>query len=90
MEFEFDENKNEINMQKHGIPLMRAIWAFDDPDKIDFVDDRKDYGEERRICIGYFDGSAISVCYTIRGNNIRLISVRRASKKERELYYDNN
>ena len=91
MNFEFDPNKDEANREKHGLMFASGIIVFADKDKADYEDDRKYYGEERRICIGFSEDRILSVCYTIRNKNtIRLISVRPASRKERRLYYADN
>ena len=49
MKFEWDEAKNIINITKHGFDLGYGAYVFSDPCVIDFLDTRKDYGEERRI-----------------------------------------
>jgi uncharacterized DUF497 family protein len=52
MKFEWDENKNSKNMDKHGIDFNDAITIFDDDNRLEAVDDRNDYGEERLQVIG--------------------------------------
>jgi len=47
MEFEWDENKYEINLAKHDIDFADVVVVFEDPNKINIIDDRKDYGELR-------------------------------------------
>jgi len=88
MVFEWDDKKDKINQEKHSLRLMRGAEVFLDENRMDFADNRKDYGEERRICVGKCKLGIIFVCYTIRNNKIRLISVRPASREERGLYYD--
>ena len=64
---------------------------FNDINRIDFPDNRKDYGEERRITIGKIFELLHTVVYTFREGIIRLISARRSKKNERELYnFKNN
>lgn len=88
MLFEWDQNKDKINRQKHNMPLKAGIPAFDDKNAIEFEDDRCDYGEERIVLIGFDDRTKLLyVVYTMRKDGVtRLISVRKATKSERELY----
>lgn len=87
--FEWDEDKNRLNIKKHGFALSDGKYVFDDIQRFDSVDDRKDYGEERRIAVGNIGEDILAVVYTKRGKTIRLISVRYASRKERSEYYGN-
>ena len=89
MLFEWDENKNRLNIEKHGIDFNDAITIFDDDDRIEASDDRNDYGEERLQVIGEAKPGVLFAVYTWRHNNTtrRMISARTASKKERLLYY---
>jgi len=89
MEFEWDENKNKSNLEKHGVDFNQAKEAFYDKDKIEITDNRKDYGEERKKIIGKAMDLFLSVIYTMRGAAIRIISARAASRKERKDYNNN-
>ena len=88
MKFEWDENKNKKNMDKHGIDFNDALTIFDDDNRIEAVDDRQDYEEERLQVIGEAKPGVLMVVYTWRKNNTsrRFISARTASKNERALY----
>ncbi|NER02663.1 MAG: BrnT family toxin [Okeania sp. SIO3C4] len=88
MEFEWDENKNKSNKEKHGIDFNDAKEVFKDENKKVTPDLRKDYGENRWKVVGQIYGSIISVIYTIR-EKTRIISARLASRKERKDYNDN-
>jgi len=88
--FEWDENKRNTNIDKHLLDFSYAMFVFDDAKRIDIIDDRKDYGEERRITIGHIENVIFAVVYTKRNDTIRIISFRLANKKERAKYYDNN
>ena len=90
MEFEWDENKRIANLAKHNIDFA-DVWAvFEDEHKFEFVDNRKDYGEERRRTIGLMQNVlVVVVVHTQRNTKTRIISVRRAKKQERSLYYGN-
>jgi uncharacterized DUF497 family protein len=88
MEFEWDENKNRQNQQKHGINFEEAKEIFQG---IYFtaIDDSYDYGEIREIGIGTIRGTVIvTAIYTDRNGKIRLISARKATPKERKQYND--
>ena len=88
MEFEWDNDKNSSNKIKHGFDFMDAISVFNDPCRIEVEDLRKDYGERRFIMTGKVEPRRLQlvVVYTLRGDKYRIISVRRASYEERELY----
>ena len=86
MEFEWDEEKNRINIAKHGIGFETARLIFDGP-TVDRVDDRMDYGEERIISLGMIDDILVLVIvHTDRGGVTRIISARPAKRSERSLY----
>ena len=87
MEFEWDKNKAASNLSKHGVSFDEARTAFDDPLYIDFYDPDHSYDEHRYIIIGQSrQNSLLIISYTERGNVIRLISARKATRKERETY----
>jgi uncharacterized DUF497 family protein len=86
MEFEWDDPKALANLEKHGVPFLFAVRAFDDLDRLDDEDRRQDYNEERRVTIGMIHGKVYVVAYTSRGESIRLISARPASARERKRY----
>ncbi|MCF6240429.1 MAG: BrnT family toxin [Bacteroidales bacterium] len=88
MDFEWDDKKNKINKEKHGIAFEDVIIAFEEEDMLVKEDTRKDYGEKRYIGIGKISDRVIVVVYTIRSSVIRLISARKASKKEKIIYYE--
>jgi len=88
MEFEWDENKNKKNIQKHGIDFNDAKEVFKDEKAKKTPDLRKDYGEERWKIVGDFVGAILSVIFTIRDAAIRIISARRANKKEKDEYFN--
>jgi len=87
MNFEWDENKNKSNIEKHGIDFNDAKGVFNDINRTNSEDNRKDYGENRWIMIGLIANILLTVVYTIR-NAIRIISARRSNKKERQEYND--
>ena len=89
MRFEWDDRKAWANRAKHGISFEEAITAFDDPFALVAVDARHSTSsEERTWLIGAADVAVLVVIYTTReaGNVLRLISARRASRRERKQY----
>ncbi len=89
LEFEWDEEKNKINKQKHGIDFATAIHVFDDEDRIEIFDYEHSLDEDRYNTIGMVH-DILFVVYTERKERIRMISARIASSEERRIYYDYN
>ena len=86
MRFEWDEQKNQVNIRKHGISFELAQQIFESP-VFSWQDTREDYGETRFISIGKIaDFAVLVVVHTEREGRVRLISARAASRKEREAY----
>ena len=87
MQFEFDVDKQALNLRKHGIDLNDAAYVFLDPHRLDAADERKDYGEERRLVVGAVEDRVWVVVYTRRADAIRLISARKANEREQKRYH---
>jgi uncharacterized protein len=91
MIFEWDERKNISNIQKHGISFNDASQVFFDPHRETIVDNRKNYSEQREIVIGkamvYNSIVMLTVIVTEKPNTYRIISARKANKKEINAYY---
>ena len=86
MNFEWDEQKNRENIQKHGLDLSDAWKIFQAPLVID-LDLRTDYGEDRWIVIGLLGSRTVVVTFTLRNaQTIRIISLRKASRHERKKF----
>jgi uncharacterized DUF497 family protein len=86
MQFEWDEAKNEANIQRHGIDFADVPSLFLAPMLTD-SDDRIDYGEDRWISIGILVRGITVIVWTERaGDVIRIISARKANKDERRRY----
>lgn len=85
MGFQWDEAKSAANETKHGISFLQAAQIFRGS-LLKRPDDRKDYGEQRFIALGVFDGEVLRVVFTERGGDIRLISAWRAGKHDRKRY----
>jgi len=83
MSFEWDENKRQMNLAKHGIDFLRVVTLFDRK----YLNEELAYADELRWkAIGLIDGMEIAVIYTRRNERIRLISARRARNYERRAY----
>ena len=90
MRFEWDDAKAAENFRKHGISFEEAVYALGDPLVVDEIDDRFDYGEERRIAIAMGETSLLHVVYTERGDVTRIIMAREATRSEQNNYYRQN
>lgn len=90
MQFEWDDEKEKINIVKHGIDFTTAARVFKDRNRLELYDEAHSDTEDRYITIGIIDGIAylVMVVYTEREESIRLISARKATKQERRMYYD--
>lgn len=84
--FEWEQSKATSNKNKHGISFEVASQIFL-RECLYFLDDRSDPSEERWIAIGLVAEAAVVVVYTDRGERLRLISARRATKQEREMLF---
>jgi len=84
MEFEFDKNKSEENKKRHGIDFVEAQMLWDDPDRIEVP--ARTIDEPRFIVIARIADKYYSGIITYRGENIRIISVRRSRREEVEIY----
>ena len=85
MDFEWDEAKSERNHIARDLPFALAIELFDGR-FIEQVDSRHDYGETRLRAISMASGLILACVYTDRGPVRRIISLRRAKRRERNAY----
>ncbi|MGC2161700.1 MAG: BrnT family toxin [Silvibacterium sp.] len=84
--FEWDEEKREANLKKHGLDFTDAYLVYEHPEKITLRSNRHDEVRRQDIAIVEVAGGMLSLAYTRRGENIRVISFRRASRTERRMY----
>ena len=84
MAFEFDANKSQSNLAKHGIDFAQAQPLWDDPDLLEIPARTED--EPRSIVIGKIEAKHGSAVITYRGDEIRIMSVRRSRDEEVALY----
>jgi uncharacterized protein len=87
LKFDWDPKKAASNIKKHGVSFEEAATAFGDPESLTIADPDHSDQEDRWILLG-FSSSAnlLVVVHTERGDIIRIISARRASKKEQRMY----
>jgi len=89
--FEWDNNKAASNIRDHeGVTFEQAAAAFSDLLAVEWMDERQDYGEERSVLLGMTGGQLLYVAYSERGDNIRIISARRATRHEQDIYFRQN
>lgn len=87
MSFEWDPVKASSNVQKHGVRFAEAEGVFSDDMAITIRDGDSDPNEERFVTLGMgFRGRVLVVVYCYRGDDIRIISARTATRNEREQY----
>lgn len=82
--FDFDEDKSQTNLEKHGIDFHEAQKIWDDSNLIQIPAKTED--EPRFMVIGKIDSKVWSAVITYRNPNIRIISVRRSRKEDVEIY----
>ncbi len=88
--FEWDRRKEKANLRKHGVGFAEASIVFGDPLSITIPDLYHAAVEERFIIIGMSNRRRLLiVVHTVRGQQIRLISARAATKRERQTYEEN-
>jgi hypothetical protein len=84
MNFEWDSKKSESNQEKHGIDFETAQWLWQDEFRIEIQAPHPI--EDRWIILGKLNGKIWAAVYTVRGDAVRIISARRARKKEVRMY----
>jgi uncharacterized DUF497 family protein len=91
MKFEWDTNKEKINIQKHGVTFEQASYVFADPFALNKYDNEHSEIEDRWILLGKsLNEIVLVVVHTFRDNDgiefVRIISARRATKREKQAY----
>jgi uncharacterized DUF497 family protein len=87
MEFTWSEVKRATNIKAHGIDFVDAASVFSGL-TFTFEDDRFSYGEQRFVTLGLLAGITVSVVHTEDDYEIRIISFRKATKRESQIYFD--
>ena len=86
-EFEWDENKNVLNQINHRVSFEEAILAFSDPNNFERYDQAHSLAEDRWLLYGISGLDILIVSFTEKDGIIRIISARKAEKKEEEEYF---
>jgi len=87
MRFEWNPQKAQLNLSKHGIDFAEATTVFTDPLSVTYTDPDHSLDEERWIIIGLsIRNRLLIVAHTDRGQSIRIISAREVTRRERKLY----
>jgi len=88
VQYEWDNGKAADNLRKHGVDFADAIAALEDANRVEEIDARFVYGEERIEVIGMAHGTALFAIVTLLGEDIcRIISARKATRHEQDRYY---
>lgn len=86
MEFKWSESKRESNIQKHGLDFVDAPSVFNGL-TYTFEDDRFSYSEQRYVTLGLLAQYPVSIVHTENDHEIRIISFRKATKNEANIYF---
>jgi hypothetical protein len=86
MQFEWDGRKAAQNIAKHGVPFEYAARVFLDQHRRESEDTRRNYGETRWLSLGKIEDRLFVIAHTRRGEVIRLISARKANRREQRKY----
>ncbi|MCB8988480.1 MAG: BrnT family toxin [Ardenticatenaceae bacterium] len=88
MRFTWHETKRQLTLQKRGLDFAQAEQVFTGP-TFTFEDDRRNYGEERFVTLGLMGEKVVVIVHTESEDEIRVISMREASKHEQLLFFSN-
>jgi hypothetical protein len=87
LQFEWDARKEALNRSKHGVSFEEAATAFADPRSLTVPDPQHSLEEDRFVLLGLsYRGRLLVVVHTERGDNLRIISARKATKSEGRQY----
>lgn len=87
MEFTWSEAKRNLNLKNHGLDFVDALSVFEGV-AFSFEDDRLVYGEQRFMTLGLLAGIPVSIVHTENEHEIRIISFRKATRRETEIYFN--
>ena len=91
MRYEWDNGKAAENLRKHGVDFTDAIAALEDLNRLEEIDARLVYGEERIQVVGMAHGDVLFVIVTLRDEDTcRIVSARKATRHEQDRYYAGN
>jgi uncharacterized protein len=86
MQFTWSERKRASNIKDHGIDFVDAESVFSGA-TFTYEDDRYDYSEQRFITLGLLEGIPVSIAHTENEHEIRIISFRKATRHEADIFY---
>ena len=87
MEFTWSERKRALNLKEHRLDFVDAQSVFEGL-TYTFEDDRSSYGEQRFITLGLLAGIPVSIAHTENDHEIRVISFRKATNRETQIYFN--
>ena len=87
MELTWSEAKRNLNLKNHGLDFVDALKVFEGT-TFTFEDDRVSYGEQRFVTLGLLAGITVSIVHTENEHEIRIISFRKATHRETQIYFD--
>lgn len=87
MEFTWSKTKRAANLNAHGLDFVDAPRVFEGL-TFTFEDDRFSYREQRFVTLGLLAGTPVSIVHTETENEIRIISFRKATRREAQIYFD--
>ncbi|HTS17550.1 MAG TPA: BrnT family toxin [Verrucomicrobiae bacterium] len=91
MNFEWDPHKAERNRRKHGVSFHEAATIFGDPMAVTYHDPDHSVAEDRFVTVGTSRaGRVLIVAHTDRGDNVRIVSARKTTRRERKHYEEND
>ncbi|OUC16105.1 MAG: hypothetical protein B0A82_03310 [Alkalinema sp. CACIAM 70d] len=88
MQYVWDARKRQFNLVKHGLDFADAEIVFEGP-TFTYEDDRYNYGEQRWITLGFLKGVLVAIAHTETPSEIRIISMRRGTKYEQSIFFEN-
>ena len=86
MDFSWSERKRSLNLEEHGLDFIDAPSVFEGL-TYTYEDDRSSYGEQRFVTLGLLSGVPVSIAHTEDDLEIRVISFRKATRREAEIYF---
>jgi uncharacterized DUF497 family protein len=89
MRYTHDPKKRTANLKKHGYDFKDAQQVIESDRTVTFEDRRHDYGEQRFVTLGVLRGEVVVIITAETDEEIRVISMRKAERNEKEIYYRN-
>ena len=90
MQYSFDPAKRASNLKKHGYDFNDAYLVMESDVTVTFEDNRYDYGEARFVTLGVLRGVLVQIVTAEMGEDIRVISIRKADRYEQKIYHENS